>query len=205
MLVALTLSMLTAGCSRGPSRARPPKIDPATAGALAIKLYDTSGDGELDASELAAAPGVLKALKSFDADSSGKISATEIAARITDWQKDSTGLLVLSAIVQLDGRPLEGATVRLVPEPFLGDDIHPAEATTSDNGQGVLRISAADLPSHLQGVPGVAVGVYRIEVTHPSQTIPTRYNAKTELGLELSPGSPEFNAGRFTLKLKSGA
>ena len=195
---------LTAGCSRGPARVRPPKIDPEASGRQAIELYDTSADGELDAKELAAAPGVLKALKSFDADSNGKLSAAEVAARIASWQENRTGLLVLSCVLQLDGRPLDGAAVRLVPEPFLGDDIHPAEATTNDKGQGTFRIAAADLPSHLQGVPGVAIGVYKIEVTHPSRTIPERYNANTELGLELSPESPEFNAGRFTLTLKSG-
>jgi len=203
LLIAVTTCSLSAGCSQRPAGPRPPNIDAQQSGEYALELHDSNDDRELDATELGQIPGILHALPIYDRDSNGKVSAAEIAARILQWRKDDTGLLMLSCVVLLDGRPLEGAHVRLVPEPFLGDEIRVATTTTGRRGQGLLKLADEDLPGHLRGLPGVALGIYKVEVTHPTIELPAKYHSATELGLEVGDDSPELQGGKFTLRLKS--
>ena len=73
--------------------------------------------------------------KSADKDADGQISAEEIAARIRVWSEGETGLMSFYCMVTLDGRALEGAEVKLDPEPFLGDGVKPASGVTAAMGQ----------------------------------------------------------------------
>jgi hypothetical protein len=79
---------------------------------------------------------------------------------------------------------LEGATVTLIPEKFLGDAVKPASGVT--DGLGVANLATAGAE-----VPGVACGMYRVEVSKKNavgrETIPTRYNQETILGVEVGP------------------
>jgi hypothetical protein len=45
------------------------------------------------------------------------------------------------------------------------------------------------------------LGIYRIEVTHPTTPIPEKYNKATELGIEIAPDDPD--QGRKTFDLTS--
>jgi hypothetical protein len=88
----------------------------------------------------------------------------------------------------LDGRPLEGATETFVPEKFMGPAVKPASGVSDARGTASLRTAGAE-------VPGVACGLFRIEVSKQNaagqETLPARYNTRTVLGLEVAPDAPE--------------
>jgi hypothetical protein len=94
--------------------------------------------------------------------------------------------------VTLDGRPLVGAEVTLVPEEFLGTDHKSAKATTDPGGD--FRLKTAGINSI-----GAQPGVYRIQVSKKDaagkEMIPARYNTETTLGVELGNGSPVTGQG----------
>jgi len=47
-------------------------------------------------------------------------------------------------------------------------------------------MASEDRPADAPPRPLVQPGLYRVEITHPSITIPARYNVKTTLGLEVA-------------------
>ena len=61
--VAIVVAVLAAGCSSGPQRLKPPKIDVNKAATQAMELYDTNHDGKLSQEELAKCPGVLAVVR----------------------------------------------------------------------------------------------------------------------------------------------
>ena len=68
MLLACLGLVAIAGCSDEP---KPPprfQLDPQQAAQEAMKLYDTNGDGTLDAKELQASPPLLELLKNLEGD-----------------------------------------------------------------------------------------------------------------------------------------
>jgi hypothetical protein len=190
MLTALGLCLLSLGCSHGPTAVRPPYIDAAEASRQALELYDTDHDGELSDQELAACPGILQHRDIYDADHNGKISRQEIEDRIRELKSPRVGLSSLRIQVRLDGRPLSGATVKLIPEKYLGDDIKAAVGTTGDGGSATMRIPDEDLPAAQRGLAGVHYGTYKVEITHPTVVVPEKYNTKTTLGYETERGTP---------------
>jgi len=174
-----------AGCGGSPPRVGQASIDPAAA-RDALSAYDADGNGALSAEELKKCPGLLKSISRFDADGDGQVTADEIAARIGAWQRHKVALMRFGCRVTANGRPLAGATVRLVPEKFLGDGLKPASGVTQANGFASIAISPDELPADCQGLSGVFPGVYRVEITHPSRKIPANYNVQTELGQEIA-------------------
>src|SRR6266700_5830089 len=118
------------GCSHQPPREDPPAIDPAAASQAAIELYDSNHDGALSGAELNQCPGIKSALSNYDAGS-GKVTAESIAARIRQWQESKIGTMGLNVIVTLDGQELDGATVTLDPEKFLGPNLAKASGVSS--------------------------------------------------------------------------
>jgi len=184
------LGVLVAGCSSGPSALRPPELDPAAAAEEALSMYDTNQDGKLDSEELKSCPGLLAAIKSYDVDNDGMISQEEIAARLAKFVERGIALSRLSATVKLDKRPLAEATIRLVPEPYLGEEIMVATGTTRGRGSASMAVPDADLPENQKGIRGIHGGTYRVEITHPSVEIPEKYNTQTTLGYETTPGNP---------------
>jgi hypothetical protein len=93
-------------------------------------------------------------------------------------------LTTLNCSVYLDGSPLAGATVKFVPEKFLGEEIQTAEGITDQSGTASLSIPTEDLPKELRRVPAMRAGIYRVEITHPTKKIPPKYNTETELGFD---------------------
>ncbi len=75
-----------------------------------------------------------------------------------------------------------------VPEPYLEPNVKPATGHTTPIG--LTRPSHA--PEHLpktangQTIHGMTSGTFKIQITHPSQKIPARYNTQTELGDEVA-------------------
>ncbi len=191
-----------AGCRRGPARVLPPKISPSSAANAAMAKYDTNKDGYLDAKELEKAPALRSALKEIDANGDGKISADEIAARIAQWQATGVGLTTLTARVTLDGQPLEDATVTLVPEEFLGSEMQKAVGKTNKGGAAGMSIEHPPAPQYR----GVQQGLYRVEISkivNGKETIPSKYNAETTLGVEVARGAPGMAQGSVPFELKS--
>jgi len=186
VLAALAAVLLVPGCMRQPKGPEQPSFDAAAAGAEAIRLYDTNGDRRLDENELKKCPGFLHALERADADGDRTLTADEIAARIEKWFASGTVIMDWPVSVDLDGKPLEGATVVFEPEPFLGSGFKTCRGTTDKFGHASLRGSDA-------AFPGVYVGAYRVKISkkvNGKEIIPPRYNTETELGWEVADDIP---------------
>ena len=149
--------LLVFGCSQWPQpRVYPDKPDP-NAGQRAIELFDVDKHGYLTAKELEKLPGLKAAVRQVDRNNDGKIYAAEISARIKAWADSASRADGRSCIVKHNGWPLAGATVKLVPEPFLGGGLKTAEGTTND--YGLARMSVAG-----SGQRGISPGFYRVEI-----------------------------------------
>lgn len=200
--VAVALvALLASGCwMRGPARVHPPDFNPA-AGQDAMEKYDANGDGEVTGEELDAAPALKAAIEQLDQDSSGGVSAKEVNARVDRWLEDKIGLTSFTCTIRMDGRPLDGATVTMVPEEFLGEKVKPATGVTDANGVAILSI--ADPP---QGASGVAAGFYRVEISKKEggqESIPAKYNTQTTLGQEVALDARGMEEGGVTFELSS--
>ena len=186
----LSLALLLTSCSGRAARLRPPDIDPQSAAAEAISLYDVSGDGNLSGAELLACPGINSSFDLYDTDANGMISAEEIAARLRSLTQFKTALTSLRVRVRLNGQPLGGADVKFVPEKYLGNEVKPAYGTTNRSGSASVSVAEEDLPKSQRGYRGVHYGTYKVVITHPDRAIPAKYNAETTLGYETAVGNP---------------
>jgi len=174
------------GCGKQPRRLRPPDVDPAAAAATALERYDANHNQVLDPLELQACPALAGSLDKYDGDADGVLAAEEIAQGIDRWRSGQTGALSLPFQVKWAGLALEGAQVRLVPEGFLGDGVLPAVGTAGPGGRGFIGIEPALLPKGAPRVPLVQPGLYRVEITHPTVSLPEKYNTHTTLGIEVA-------------------
>jgi hypothetical protein len=150
-----------------------PAVDPAAAAAKAIELYDKDGSGSINQTELAGSPGILAALARYDTDGNREVSKEEIESRLTSMYSGSGApwFTVNCQIIQ-SGRPLSGATVRFVPEPFLAESLHPASGTTDGEGRVNPAVADEKLPEGQKGLALMQPGVYRVEVEHASVKTP---------------------------------
>jgi hypothetical protein len=177
--------LLIAGCSSEPTPPPRFQVDPQRATEEAMKLYDKNSDGTLDAKELAACPPLIELLKNLKArfpEHPESLTAADISGRMEEWVKDPTTLQPGEVMVYLDGKMLEGATVKYEPEPFLGSSYHPHQGQTDTAGM-------ATLDPELKGYPGIYVGLYRVRISkmvNGKETLPARYNTATELGREVA-------------------
>jgi hypothetical protein len=172
-------------------------VDPEVSSKAAIEQYDKNGDALLDETELKACPALLNALRAFDDSKDKKLSREEIAEEIDYMYQRNSGLTAITCSVALDGSPLSGATVKFVPEKFLGDEIKTAEGITNSSGIASMSIPAEELPKELRRTSALRVGIYRVEITHPMKKLPAKYNTESELGFDFHAGDhvqpPTFN------------
>jgi hypothetical protein len=161
-----------------------PAIPAEQAGQEALAQYDINKDGFLDKDELKHCPALASSLKALDKNRDGRLSGSEKRERISSYQTNRIGLAALAVKITLDGKPLAGATVTLVPEKFLGGAIKPAAGVTDTRGVANVATEGVE-------VPGVACGMFRIQVskkdTGGRETLPARYNQNTTLGVEVGP------------------
>jgi hypothetical protein len=191
--------VILAGCSHRPSRFEAPAVNPESAAAGAIELYDADGDAKLSRGELAKCPGILSKIALYDQNGDGTVEESEIAQRLAELLKHGPGGTGLNALVYYNGRPLSGATVVLDPEPYLGDGIQTAQGVTNGSGSTNLAIPPEYVPEHLRRIKSVHYGTFKVRITHPTIPLPARYNTATELGYETESGNPYVT---FSLKEK---
>ena len=177
VLVFVALFVVCVGCPRGPSRIHPPSINASAAGNQAIEMFDANKDGKISGDELDKCPGVKAALAQIDLTGSGAVTADMITARIKAWQDSKLGRMSFSCRVTHNGRPLRGAEVKFVPEKFLGENVKVATGKTDQNGMAMIYIPDVT-------PPGLAPGLYRVEITKAGVKIPAKYNTETILGQE---------------------
>jgi len=197
LVVGLSL-IVAVGCNSGPTRLAVSKVDADKAANLVMERYDRDGDGILNSEELKDCPSLAFALDAYDTDNDGTLSRDEIVAGINRWAASRKAAFSLPFQVQLDGRPVNGAVVKLVPEDFLSGAIKPASGVADEGGSGFLDLAPEDRPANAPRMPMVPPGLYRVEITHPTISIPARYNANTTLGVETSiasqrPGGVTWN------------
>jgi hypothetical protein len=177
------------GCSG--DRIAVPKVSPQEASRQAMAEYDANSDGVLDNKELERCPALKDCWKNLNRGGQARLTAQDIADRLAAHQASNVGLMTVPCRVYLDRKPLEGATVRLVPEKFLGRDFKPASGVTDANGRAVLQTAGAK-------VPGVQCGFFRVEVSKKdgsgAETLAPRYNNETVLGVEIAPDSSRQSA-----------
>ena len=109
------------GCNGSPEAVSKLAIDPTDAAAAAFELYDKNSDRILSKDEIEACRGLAASVKAFDENRDGEISVEELENRIDFWVNCPARMVSIMCTVKMDGRPLSGATVRFVPEPFLAD------------------------------------------------------------------------------------
>ncbi|HEY3394721.1 MAG TPA: hypothetical protein VGK58_18595 [Lacipirellulaceae bacterium] len=172
-----------------------PNVDPRSAAAEAIRQYDKDGDGQLNDPELAACPAINNARQRYDKDGDRRVSEEEIAQRLEQIYSTGTGLLEVQCTVARGGRPLAGATVRFVPEPFLGDALQTATGTTDSSGWATPGISADQLPENLTSAQLMQVGLYRVEIEHPTISP----GSAKPLGFEVDPTGRDGTMAQFNL------
>ncbi|MEO2048754.1 MAG: hypothetical protein ABGX16_19535 [Pirellulales bacterium] len=190
-LVMACIIAILPGCG-GPTAVEVPPIQPDEAAQGVLKQYDTNGDGQLTLEELASCPGIRDAIARYDKDGNQQISAAELSKRFAMWVDGGVGVTTLTCNVMFNGKPLDGAQVQLIPEAFLADAIEPAIGVTDQSGFAILAIDTAHLPDDMKNLRGVVhQGVFRVEITHPSIDIPTKYNSQTTLGQEVSADTGE--------------
>jgi hypothetical protein len=187
--MTMLFAALHCGCSGEPSPLLAPTI-PRDAGDAAVKQYDSDADGAIGGDELAKAVSLGSALRRIDSDHNGKVSAAEINSRIQVWKDSKVGIMPMLVTVRQNGQPLSGAQVLLVPEPFLGSAVKPAQGTTNDRGTAILRISnEAD-------ERGVHLGFYRVEVSKKDsggrESVAAKFNSQTEIGTEVATDDPKL-------------
>jgi hypothetical protein len=190
------ISGAVCGCS---AKSESPRIDPKAAAEKAMALYDSNHDGFLDAKELDSCPGLKSVLAVFDKNQDGKLSLAEIEEGLTAMQEGQISLVSVPCKITINGQPLEGANVALEPESFLGTDLKPAQGPSNVKGHVALQIEGA---KH----PGCYVGLYRVRISKIEdgrETIPSRYDTVTELGLGAGNGCAPRGAGVYIFSLTS--
>jgi hypothetical protein len=163
LLGAAVLSLL--GCGGGGARsvAIARQLDPVAVGKHAIELYDADKNGAIDATELKQSPALTSALSRIDANKDGALSADEIAERIRQYQKQSD-LVALALRLERNRAPVSGATVILEPDALIGDALVTFKGQSDASGAVALAADGAD-------VPGMPVGLYRVQVSGPVEAI----------------------------------
>jgi hypothetical protein len=191
--------VLVGGCTGGPERVKPRRIDTSAAATQALELYDTNRDGKLSQEELAKCPGVLISMSGYDTNRDKFVDEAEFRDHLIHLLRNGRGATQLGCNVIYQGRPLAGAKVVLEPEPYLGNEIQAAEGVTSSYGAAEVGMPADKAPEALKNMKLIQYGTFKVRITHPTINIPAKYNTETTLGYETIPGEPSVT---FVLNTK---
>lgn len=173
-------SLILLGCEASLDR---PDFDPQWSATKALEQCDANSDRQIDPLEAAAAPGLLVAFDQWDADGNKQISSEEFAERIAKYKAASGSVASAAFQVSYKKKPLDGATVLLEPEAFMGEGFAAASGTTDQ--YGYVTLNRPDMEEG--GYPGVYLGLYRVKITKEvdgKELLPEKYNEQTELGFD---------------------
>jgi hypothetical protein len=203
-VITLLLASTLVGCSNKPKRIGLPEIDVEAASTKALEAYDKNADGKIAGDELDSTPALKAALRDLDSDGDRGLSKEEIGQRIQKWLDRKGGLVVLPCRVLWNGQPLAEATIRLVPEEFLGQDIKPAEGVTNELGIANIMLAPEDRPDPTFP-QGIRPGFFTVQVSKLSggkEQIPDKYNTRTTLGAEVSYDAGWYAGGPLQFDLR---
>jgi hypothetical protein len=198
ILILLPVLGLLHGCSPGPTRVAQLYLDSSKVSSDAIKQHDKDGDGKLNKDELKAIPAIANTIAQYDTDNDSQINAAEIAARIDKWQAMKVAFVSCSFVVNLDGKPLADAQVRLEPEAFLASVLATCQGTTDARGR-VSPSQVSPTNDANSGLTGVPPGLYKLIVMHPKLDKLSHYNTSSSLGLQVAPDDPSLMMLEFNL------
>jgi hypothetical protein len=162
VLASCTLLSFVSGCGGSGSSSIAP-LGPENA-QEAMEAYDKDGSGFLSAEELKQSPPLLASATRIDTDHDGAISLAELTTRM---EGVAAGALYIGLSVRIteNGRPVEGTTLTLIPEPFMGDACPTYSGTSGPGGYCPVESDGAELL-------GAPAGWYRAEVTKPGVGTP---------------------------------
>lgn len=201
-VLGLLLVGLAGGCGFGGTRVRPPAINPGKAAKAALGQLDANADEMLSEKEVEACPALHAARAEYDTNGDQQIVEEELVERFKAMYEGEVGLISADCSVSLNRKPLPGATVRFIPETFLGDATKAAAGTTDESGFAQIAIPDDQLPERLRGFRKMQVGLYRVEITHPQISLPAKYNTQSTLGYELNPANHDGPHAKFQLEVK---
>ena len=185
------------GCgSSPPKRLVPPALEPRAVLAAIMKTADEDTNGSIDRHEIVRIPGLASALEFLDTDSSGDLSAAEIKSWLDAVKDSRVAIISLSVGVRLKGKPLGNVSVRLVPEPCMGNGPTIAEGRTDATGNATVSIPGSRYA-------GVNCGIYRVEIAGTGadgMPLPARYSSASELGAAVGGPLPRGGAVMFDLE-----
>jgi hypothetical protein len=189
--------LISLGCPKTPDRIPPAAIN-SNAGQDAIAAYDTNKDGKISGDELFKCPAIKAALAQIDPSGKGEVTADMINARIQSWKNTKLARMNASCVVKRNGKPFAGATVRFVPEKFLGEAVKEGVGKTDKYGIATLAIPNLS-------PPGMGLGLYRVVITKEGTKIPDQYSKEetTILGQEIArdaAGMKDMSGIKFDLK-----
>jgi hypothetical protein len=187
-IIATLTCCAATGCNSGPKRIAPPDADPGVLAAKLVEDYDANSNGSLAPDELGKAPSLVDMFDAFDVDGNKELSSEELEGGLSRVFDGRTGVLGATCRVTRNGKPVSGATVYFVPEPFLEGVLPVAGGITAANGVADLSVREEDLPANAPKQRGLMrAGLYFVEVTHPTIKIPEKYNKATTLGKAVCP------------------
>jgi hypothetical protein len=172
-----------------------PRINPEAIVDAVFEKADADRDGRLPASEQQTVPSIAAAAGRLDGDGDGAVTREELLAWLEAVHDSRVAITSLEVIVTQRGRPLAAVTVRLVPEPFMGNELKAAEGVTDAGGVAAVTIPDATYP-------GVNCGLYRVEIIgtgNDGKPLPERVNTATTLGVAVGAGIPETGSVEFRL------
>jgi hypothetical protein len=197
LVASLFVACLTiaAGCSGRPARVVAPRIDPAAVTEAVFQAADEDRDGALRGGEQKIVPAIAAAAERLDGDGDGAVSRDELSRWLTAVRDARVAINRFEMSLTHRGRPLAGADVRLVPEPFMGSEIQVAEGTTDAQGVVVVAIPGAKYV-------GANCGLYRVAITgtdNNGKPLSERFATSPTLGVAVGGGIPESGAVRLSL------
>jgi hypothetical protein len=194
---SLGLLVLVLGCGPArPARVVAPPLDVAAISAGLLAKGDANRNGRIEAAELGRVPALAEGLAIVDTDGDKAISAAEITGWLDRVVESKVAVTSVPISVKHKGKPVAGAVVKFIPEPFMGSSCKPAEGTTDKHGQANITIPGAQFP-------GVNCGVYRVEITgkgSDGKPLPAKYNTETTLGIAVGALLPQTGMPTFTLE-----
>jgi hypothetical protein len=202
----VSLSLLAAvsiGCDGRPARVPVAQIDFDQAAQKAVESYDNNADGAIDPDETESIPALRAAFASVDVNRDGAVTLEEIETYLRDLQKKRVAMVRWTLRLQLDGKPLKGATVKFEPAGFLVPGVLPADGVTDERGIVTLSVPEPHRPAPNTRV--VHCGLYNVHVSKVEsgrELLPEGYPTGAILGVEVRPEG-QTNLGLADIRLSS--